>query len=135
MGAITGLAQVFTNHLADLQRIRNMHDEKLQELEIKRIIAQNNYQIERQKILRLCKLDELNFKIEMEKLGVERRKIDQFHERQMKRINNENAAKMKSLHNEEEKINNEYKLATRKLDDDKEINNIRENNRFINEKN
>ena len=106
MGAITGFAQVFTNHLADLQRIRNMHDEKLQELEIKRIIAQNNYQIEWQKILRLCKLDELNFKIEMEKLGVERRKIDQFHEREMKRINNENAAKMKSLHNEEEKINN-----------------------------
>jgi hypothetical protein len=106
MGAITGFAQVFTNHLADLKRIRNMHDEKLQELEIKRIIAQNNYQIEWQKILRLCKLDELNFKIEMEKLGVERRKIDQFHEREMKRINNENAAKMKSLHNEEEKINN-----------------------------
>jgi hypothetical protein len=39
MGSITGIAQVFTNHLADLKRIRNMHDEKLQELEIKRIIA------------------------------------------------------------------------------------------------
>ena len=101
MGSITGIAQVFTNHLADLQRIRNMHDEKLKELEIKRIIAQNNYQIEWQKILRLCKLDELNFKKELEKLGVEKRKIDQLHEREMKKINNENEAKMKSLHNEE----------------------------------
>ena len=105
-GVVTGVAGVLSKHILDIKRIRNMHDENMQELEIKRIIAQNNYQIEWQKILRLCKLDELNFKIEMEKLGVERRKIDQFHEREMKRINNENAAKMKSLHNEEEKINN-----------------------------
>ena len=85
--------------------------------------------------MRLIKLDDNNFKIELEKIIVEKRKNDQLHEREMKRINNENEAKMKSLHNEEEKISNEYKLATRKLDDDKEINNIRENNSFINEKN
>ena len=132
---ITGLAQVYSKHKLDKERIKNMHDEKEQELEINRIIAENNYQISCQEIMRLIKLDENNFKIALEKIIVEKRKNDQLHEREMKRINNENEAKMKSLHNEEQKISNEYKLATRKLDDDKEINNIRENNSFINEKN
>ena len=120
------LKQVYTKHLADLERIRNMHDKKLQEIEINRKITQNNYQISCKEIMRLCKLDENKFKIALENLAIERRKIDQLHERETKRIINENEAKMKSLHNEEEKINNEYKLATPKLDDDKEINNIRE---------
>ena len=90
MGVVNGITGVLSKHILDIKRIRNMHDEKMQELEIKRIIAQNNYQIDCQNILRLFKLDEKN---------------------------------------------NEYKLATLKLDDDKEINNIRENNSFINEKN
>ena len=124
------LTKVYTKHLADLERIRNMHEKKLQEIEINRKITQNNYQISSKEIMRLCKLDENKFKITLENLANERRKIDQLHERETKRIINENEAKMKSLHNEEEKINNEYKLATPKLDDDKEINNIRENKRF-----
>ena len=123
------LKQVYTKHLADLERIRNMHYKKLQEIETKLKITQNNYQISDKEIIRLCKLDENKFKIALEILAIERRKI-QLHEKETKRIINEYEAKMKSLHNEEEKINNEYKLATRKLDDDKEINNIRENNRF-----
>ena len=129
MGIITGLAQVYTKHLADFKRIRNMHDEKLQEIGTKLKKTQNNYQISDKEIIRLCKLDENKFKIALKILAIERRKI-QLHEKETKRIINEYEAKMKSLHNEEEKINNEYKLATRKLDDDKEINNIRENNRF-----
>ena len=123
------LKQVLAKHLADLERIRNMHYKKLQEIETKLKITQNNYQISDKEIIRLCKLDENKFKIALEILAIERRKI-QLHEKETKRIINEYEAKMKSLHNEEEKINNEYKLATRKLDDDKEINNIRENNRF-----
>ena len=98
MGIITGLAQVYTKHLADFERIRNLHDEQLQEIEINRIIAQNNYQISCKEIMRLCKLDENNFKIALEKLIVEKRKNDQLNERETKRINNENEAKMKSLH-------------------------------------
>ena len=131
---ILGGARTCSEHIAKLEEIRNMHDEKKQELEIKRIIAENNYKIQCQEVLRLCKLDDYNFKKEMEKLRIELRKNDQLNERETKRIHNNHVERMKALNNEEEKINNEFKQTIRKLDDDKEINILRENNTFINEK-
>ena len=107
---ITGVAQVYSRYKLDKERINNIHDEKKQELEINRIIAENNYQISCQEIMRLIKLDDNNFKIELEKIIVEKRKNDQLHEREMIRINNENEAKKKSLHNEEQKIKINYSI-------------------------
>lgn len=131
---ILGGASLFFKHREEIQKIRNMHDENTQELEIKRIIAENNYKIGHENVMRLIRLDEYDYQKVIKQLEVERRKNDQLNERETKRIQNEHEGRMKGLHNEEVKINNEYKQTIRKLDDDKEINTLRENNRFINEK-
>ena len=131
---ILGGASLYFKHKEEIERIRNMHDENAQELAIKRIIAENNYKIEYQKVMRLIKLDEYDFQKVVKQLEVERRKNDQLDARETKRIQNQHEENMKSLNNEELKIYNEYKQVIRKLEDDKEINTLKENNRFINEK-
>lgn len=50
---ILGGARTGSEHIAKLEEIRNMHDEKKQELEIKRIIAENNYKIQCQDMMNM----------------------------------------------------------------------------------
>lgn len=122
-----------TQHVEELERIRNIHDENQQKILLDKKIAEYNYENKRREIERLIKMDELDFKKEMERLGVERRKNDQLNEEETT-ISNNQQEKMKGLDNDEKKIDNEFKLTTCKFDDDKEINNIKENNIFINER-
>lgn len=89
--------RMYNRHTEELEKIRNMHNENQQKLEINRIIAENNYKIRCQEVLRLCKLDDYNFKKEMEKLRIELRKNDQLDERETKRIHNEHEGRMESL--------------------------------------
>jgi len=131
---ILGGASLYFKHKEETERIRNMRDINAQELAIKRIIAENNYKIEYQKVMRLIKLDEYEYQKVIKYLEVERRKNDQLDAREKKRIQNQHEENMKGLNNEELKICNEFKQVIRKLDDDKEINTLKENNRFINEK-
>ena len=59
---ILGGARICSEHITKLEELRNIHDENLLELEIKRLIAENNYKIQCEDIKRLCKLNDNDFK-------------------------------------------------------------------------
>ena len=122
-------------HSEELENLRRIKDKDKQEALLKEKIAKYHLEENTEKIRRLVNLDKLQFQKAMKELNVQQRKNDQFDERETKKINNDFINRQKELSNDELEINNNHIENIRKLDDDKEINTIKEINRNMNENN
>ena len=126
--------RINNEHIRELERLRKEADENKQKRLLDEKIAEYNFQVKqeeiRQQALRLLKLDEYKFKEAIEKLRIEEKKNDQFNQRETTKIANNHEEKMEEISNDKLKINNDFKQTIRKYDDDKEINTLRENNKY-----